>query len=177
MRASEREYSLLPPPLSYPLLPFPTPPPTPLSYHPPSFHPKVRLDEFEAGTLVQAPGCSAEETLESQMNGRLSQIRDDAGDTCIANLHHLNAPLTMATCGSKGSWNNVAQMLVCVGQQSVNGKRMPNGFVHRSLPHFPRHSREPAAKGFVANSFYTGPSELLLLTTTTTYYTGLGFTK
>ena len=35
---------------------------------------------------------------------------------------------------------------------------MPNGFVHRALPHFPRHSKEPAAKGFVANSFYTGLS-------------------
>lgn len=78
----------------------------------------------------------------------------------------MNAPLTMATCGSKGSWNNVAQMVVCVGQQSVNGKRMPNGFVHRSLPHFPRHSRAPAAKGFVANSFYTGlhPTEFFFHT-------------
>ena len=49
-------------------------------------------------------------------------------------------------------------MIACVGQQSVGGKRMPNGFVHRALPHFPRHSLEPAAKGFVANSFYTGLS-------------------
>jgi DNA-directed RNA polymerase III subunit RPC1 len=33
---------------------------------------------------------------------------------------------------------------------------MPDGFIHRSLPHFPRHSRAPSAKGFVANSFYSG---------------------
>ena len=33
---------------------------------------------------------------------------------------------------------------------------MPDGFIHRALPHFARHSREPDAKGFVANSFYSG---------------------
>ena len=45
---------------------------------------------------------------------------------------------------SKGSFINISQMIACVGQQSVGGKRMPNGFVHRALPHFPRHSLEPA---------------------------------
>jgi hypothetical protein len=44
----------------------------------------------------------------------------------------------------------------CVGQQAVSGNRIPNGFINRSLPHFPKYSREPAAKGFVQNSFYTG---------------------
>ena len=85
-----------------------------------------------------------EQTLESEMNGLLSKIRDDAGEICKRELHHLNAPLTMARCGSKGSFINISQMIACVGQQSVGGKRMPNGFVHRALPHFPRHSLEPA---------------------------------
>ena len=100
------------------------------------------------------------------MNGRLSKIRDDAGEICKRELHRLNAPLVMATCGSKGSFINISQMVACVGQQSVNGKRMPNGFVHRSLPHFPKRSREPSAKGFVANSFYTGlePTEFFFHT-------------
>ena len=125
-----------------------------------------KIRQFEAGTLQQAPGCTPEQTLESEMNGRLSKIRDDAGEICKKELHYLNAPLTMATCGSKGSFINISQMVACVGQQSVNGKRMPNGFVQRSLPHFPRNSREPAAKGFVANSFYTGlhPTEFFFHT-------------
>ena len=48
-----------------------------------------------------------------------------------------------------------------MGQQTLNGKRMGNGFVHRSLPHFQKHSRDPVSRGFVANSFYSGitPSE------------------
>ena len=68
----------------------------------------------------------------------------------------------MALCGSKGSFINISQMIACVGQQAISGKRIPNGFEDRSLPHFSRHSKEPKAKGFVANSFYSGltPTEV-----------------
>lgn len=38
----------------------------------------------------------------------------------------------------------------------MGGKRCPNGFKDRTLPHFPRGDRTPAGKGFVANSFYSG---------------------
>jgi DNA-directed RNA polymerase III subunit RPC1 len=38
----------------------------------------------------------------------------------------------------------------------VNGKRIPNGFTDRSLPHFSVNSKEPQAKGFVQSSFYSG---------------------
>ena len=115
-----------------------------------------KIDDFERGTLEPSPGCTAEQTLESFINGELSNIRTEAGEVCKTELHFLNPPLTMATCGSKGSFVNISQMIACVGQQSVGGKRMPDGFIHRSLPHFPRHSRAPSAKGFVANSFYSG---------------------
>ena len=115
-----------------------------------------KIDDFERGTLEPSPGCSAEQTLESFINGELSNIRTEAGEVCKTELHFLNPPLTMATCGSKGSFVNISQMIACVGQQSVGGKRMPDGFIHRSLPHFARHSRAPDAKGFVANSFYSG---------------------
>lgn len=35
-----------------------------------------------------------------------------------------------------GSFINISQMISCVGQQALNGKRVPNGFHNRSLPHF-----------------------------------------
>mmetsp|Transcript_21522 Transcript_21522/g.40484 ORF Transcript_21522/g.40484 Transcript_21522/m.40484 type:complete len:148 (-) Transcript_21522:4612-5055(-) len=62
----------------------------------------------------------------------------------------------MAECGSKGSPLNVSQMMACVGQQAVGGNRIQDGFVNRTLPHFTYHSLTPPAKGFVANSFYSG---------------------
>jgi DNA-directed RNA polymerase III subunit RPC1 len=53
----------------------------------------------------------------------------------------------MEQCGSKGSKINISQMVACVGQQAISGKRIPNGFVNRTLPHFLKFSREPQAKG------------------------------
>ena len=102
-------------------------------------------------------GCTEEETLEATLLGQLSNIRGDAGTACLNELPYLtNSPLIMAVCGSKGSKINISQMIACVGQQAVNGHRIPNGFGDRSLPHFEHGSRTPAAKGFVQNSFYTG---------------------
>mmetsp|Transcript_69874 Transcript_69874/g.103934 ORF Transcript_69874/g.103934 Transcript_69874/m.103934 type:complete len:188 (+) Transcript_69874:1693-2256(+) len=77
-----------------------------------------------------------------------------------------NAPRIMAQCGSKGSPLNISQMMACVGQQNVGGKRIMEGFVDRTLPHFEYHSLTPPAKGFVANSFYTGltPTEFIFHT-------------
>lgn len=63
---------------------------------------------------------------------------------CMETLDHHNSPLIMSQCGSKGSAINIAQMVACVGQQSVGGKRCFNGFKERTLPHFPRGDKTPA---------------------------------
>ena len=69
----------------------------------------------------------------------------------------------MVAAGSKGSNMNIAQIMVCVGQQNVEGKRIPNGFHRRTviflfyqLPHFCKDDYGPAARGFVKNSYLTG---------------------
>jgi DNA-directed RNA polymerase III subunit RPC1 len=115
------------------------------------------------GKLPNQAGCNEEQTLEAKLSGILSKIRDDVGTVCFAELSKHNAPLIMSLCGSKGSKINVSQMVACVGQQIISGSRIPNGFGDRSLPHFPKYSKIPAAKGFVGNSFFTGltPTEFL----------------
>ncbi|KAL6200046.1 hypothetical protein ACLB2K_029828 [Fragaria x ananassa] len=90
---------------------------------------------YKEGQLRLAPGCDAAQSLESGITAVLNDIRDQTG---------------------KGSAINISQMVACVGQQSVGGRRAPNGFIDRSLPHFPRKVNTPAAKGFVASSFYGG---------------------
>ena len=62
---------------------------------------------------------------------------------CMDTLHRHNSPLNMSQCGSKGSPINIAQMVACVGQQIVGGKRAPNGFKVATppcacSPHLPR---------------------------------------
>ncbi|XP_065889671.1 DNA-directed RNA polymerase III subunit RPC1-like [Dysidea avara] len=122
--------------------------------------------QYEEGRLQTQPGCSAEETLEAVILKELSQIRDATGKSCRQKLPPTNSPLIMATCGSKGSFINISQMAACVGQQAIGGKRIPNGFEDRALPHFERKSRAPAAKGFVSNSFFSGltPTEFFFHT-------------
>ena len=124
------------------------------------------IKQLEEGGLQSQAGHSEDETLEALILKELSAIREKAGTGAKAALNRFNAPLTMALCGSKGSFINISQMIACVGQQAINGKRIPNGFEDRALPHFERHSKIPAAKGFVANSFYSGltPTEFFFHT-------------
>lgn len=48
-----------------------------------------------------------------------------------------------------------------MGQQNVEGKRIPFGFRKRTLPHFIKDDYGPESRGFVENSYLAGltPSE------------------
>ncbi|KAL3647246.1 DNA-directed RNA polymerase III subunit 1 [Castilleja foliolosa] len=116
------------------------------------------IQSYKSGSLEPLPGCNQAETLEAKITGTLNNIRETTANVCMKNLHWRNSPLIMSQCGSKGSPINICQMVACVGQQSVGGRRAPNGFVDRTLPHFQRDAKDPDAKGFVQNSFYTGLS-------------------
>ena len=49
-----------------------------------------------------------------------------------------------------------------MGQQNVEGKRIPFGFRHRTLPHSIKDDYGPESRGFVENSYLAGltPSEM-----------------
>lgn len=121
------------------------------------------IEKFKLGKLERKQGHTEESTLESNVSEILSQVRKQAGDSCIKELSRWNSPLIMATSGSKGSNINVSQMVAVVGQQIIGGERVADGFEDRSLPHFPKNARQPPSKGFVRNSFFTGlnPTEFL----------------
>ena len=55
------------------------------------------------GKLVNAAGCDQETTLEQKVSGILSAVREQVGKVCMSELSRHNAPLIMATCGSKGT--------------------------------------------------------------------------
>ena len=99
---------------------------------------------------------SLEQSLESAINMNLSGVREKVGVNCINNLDRYNKPLIMSLCGSKGNPVNLSQMIGCVGQQTVGGKRIVYGFIERTLPHFIRKSATPESRGFVKNSFFSG---------------------
>jgi DNA-directed RNA polymerase II subunit RPB1 len=101
------------------------------------------------------------EIIENKINSILNNARDKSG-VCVQNdLSVRNNIYTMVTGGSKGSVINIAQIMGCVGQQNVNGKRIEYGYNHRTLPHFNKYSNDAESRGFVANSYLKGlsPSE------------------
>jgi DNA-directed RNA polymerase III subunit RPC1 len=121
------------------------------------------INEFRENKLSREAGCNAEETLENKISKILSDVRQDTGKACFEELSHHNPAVIMAKCGSKGSMINVSQMTAGVGQQMISSKRVENGFQDRTLPHFPKGSKDPTAKGFVSNSFFSGltPTEFI----------------
>ncbi|KAH8053046.1 DNA-directed 5'-3' RNA polymerase [Aureococcus anophagefferens] len=116
-----------------------------------------KIEAYESGSLALQPGCDALQSLEAELTGLLGKVREQAGKNLMTrDLPRSNSPRIMAECGSKGSAINVSQMIACLGQQAVDGKRIQNGFVQRTLPHFEVGELSPGGRGFVANSFYSG---------------------
>ena len=70
------------------------------------------------------------------MNSLLNKTINETGKIGLANLDPKNRATYMVNSGSKGKLTNVAQMVACLGQQNVDGKRIPYGFTDRTLPHY-----------------------------------------
>ena len=86
----------------------------------------------------------------------LNKARDDVGKSAQQSLKESNNVKQMVSAGSKGSFINISQMSACVGQQMVEGKRIPFGFKYRTLPHFTKDDYSPESRGFVENSYLRG---------------------
>ena len=118
---------------------------------------QTRLSVFENET-----GKSNTEEFETQVNSLLDEARAQSGIIGRKSLDKDNRFVIMVNAGSKGSEINISQMISCLGQQTVDGKRIPYGFDDRTLPHYQKYDDSPNARGFVENSFIGGltPQEL-----------------
>ncbi|VDC07033.1 unnamed protein product [Peniophora sp. CBMAI 1063] len=114
------------------------------------------VDDATHDRLKAKPGMTIRESFESSVERELNLARDTSGRYAQKSLKEDNNVKQMVVAGSKGSFINISQMSVCVGQQSVEGKRIPFGFRHRTLPHFTKDDFSPEARGFVENSYLRG---------------------
>ena len=97
--------------------------------------------------------------FEEEVNKILNKTISDAGSVALSKLNDMdNRMINMVKSGSKGSIINVSQMIACLGQQNVDGKRISYGFDERTLPHYTKYDDGPESRGFVENSFITGLS-------------------
>ncbi len=123
---------------------------------------KNLIDQIQIGVLENNSGKSNEEEFETKVNNILSKAQNDAGREALKSLSKDNRFVIMFNAGSKGSEINIQQMTACLGQQNVDGKRIPYGFEHRTLPHYTKYDDSAIARGFVESSYINGlsPQEL-----------------
>ena len=123
---------------------------------------KKLIEQTQIGVFENKTGKTNEEEFETQVNNILNQASSEAGKIGLTSLSKDNRFVIMVSAGSKGSDLNISQMISCLGQQNVDGKRIPYGFEHRTLPHFAKYDDSPGARGFVESSYINGlnPQEL-----------------
>jgi len=123
---------------------------------------KNLIDQTQLGVFENNTGKTNEEEFETQVNNVLNQATSESGKIGLKSLGKDNRFVTMVNAGSKGSDLNISFMVSCLGQQNVDGKRIPYGFDHRTLPHYTKYDDSPGARGFVESSYINGlsPQEL-----------------
>ncbi|MEE6246019.1 MAG: DNA-directed RNA polymerase subunit A' [Thermoproteota archaeon] len=119
---------------------------------------KGHIDAFTSGELKLSRGLAPDEALENNIVSELAKARDKAGRVSDNTFKSTNSGVVMARTGARGSSLNLGQMTAALGQQSVRGKRISNGYQGRALPQFQIGDRSPDAKGFVKNNYRTGLS-------------------
>lgn len=95
-------------------------------------------------------------SLEVEMNKVLTKSGDEVANYINSKFNNKNRFKIMVQAGSKGSNLNIQQIVGSVGQQSIWGQRVENGFTDRTLPHFHKNDYGARSKGFVQNSFMKG---------------------
>jgi DNA-directed RNA polymerase II subunit RPB1 len=116
-----------------------------------------KIEEARKGNLVNNSIFQNDDFFEREIINILNNTTKDIGKIGLEQIdERTNRMINMVKSGSKGKDINVSQMIGCVGQQNVDGKRVAYGFTDRTLPHFNKFDDGPEARGFVENSFISG---------------------
>ena len=114
------------------------------------------MQEFHLNIYENYSGKTNKEYFEGKVNNILNKTLTQTGNIGLENLHQKNRVTNMVNSGSKGKSTNVAQIVACLGQQNVESKRIPYGYIDRTLPHYNKFDDSSEARGFVENSFISG---------------------
>ena len=118
-----------------------------------------KLEDMRKGDLENNSIFSNEEFLEREIIGILNQTTNEVAKISLAKIDEkTNRMFNMVKSGSKGKETNIAQIMACVGQQNVDGRRIAYGYTDRTLPHYTKYDDGPEARGFVESSFISGLS-------------------
>lgn len=98
--------------------------------------------------------------LDAKMKVRMNKLTSSIIGRCLPNgllkPFPKNNMQMMTTSGAKGSNVNVSQISCCLGQQELEGRRVPLMVSGKSLPSFLPFETSARAGGFIAGRFLTG---------------------
>jgi len=114
------------------------------------------IEKLHLGIFENNTSNSNISEFETNINNILNQATEQSGKEGRKSLGKDNRFLMIVNSGSKGSLINISQMISCLGQQNIDGKRIPYGFDNRTLPHYSKFDDSPAARGFIENSYISG---------------------
>jgi DNA-directed RNA polymerase I subunit RPA1 len=114
----------------------------------------------EAVQRMYAQHKSAGEMLDNAVKAALSQNTSNIIKLCIPNGQRIPFPRNnmamMTLSGAKGSAVNHSQIACLLGQQELEGRRVPLTMAGKTLPSFPRYDPQPRAGGYISQRFFTG---------------------
>mgnify|MGYP001185467340 FL=1 len=114
------------------------------------------IEKVHLGTFENNTSQTNNMYFESNINKVLNKATEQAGKIGRKSLSKNNRFLMIVNSGSKGNLINISQMISCLGQTNVDGKRIPYGFENRTLPHYCKFDDTPGARGFIENSYISG---------------------
>ncbi|GMI13184.1 hypothetical protein TrLO_g9208 [Triparma laevis f. longispina] len=110
--------------------------------------------------LSGSEGPSNAAALDSYMQGKLNPLASKNIKACLPDGLAVPFPENtfslMCSTGAKGSIVNQSQVSVGLGQQALEGRRVPRMSSGRTLPSFKPYDPNPRADGFITDRFLTG---------------------
>ena len=98
--------------------------------------------------------------LDSAMKGAMNKVTSEVIRTCLPDGQLRPFPYNnmalMTQTGAKGSIVNFSQISGCLGQQELEGRRVPIMVSGKTLPSFPAWDTRARAGGYISQRFLSG---------------------
>jgi DNA-directed RNA polymerase II subunit RPB1 len=117
------------------------------------------LTDVHEGAFVNVHGLTNGEELETSISSAMKDVANKINEEVMNVLKKSktkNRIVEMVDSGSKGSAQNITQMVATLGQQLIEGKRVQYTLQDRTLPHFSKYDDGVESRGFVQHSFVDG---------------------
>jgi DNA-directed RNA polymerase II subunit RPB1 len=138
----------------------------------PSEKTKTLINQELVKSFIEADSISKTERdadfREAKVNNKLNNAINIGQKISKESMNDDNSLNTMIVAGAKGNYVNISQIVGFLGQQNIEGKRIPKIFGNRTLPHYSsvdswkgdldQIKQSFISRGFIISSFLTGLS-------------------